>query len=69
MSFIVNLGHSIIHIIGVIIKKKTIALGKTKMHPLTIQRVHCIKIGVFSHISTPILIQSKLGCIIMPKCR
>ena len=28
------------------------------MHPLFIQRVHCIKISVFSHIRTPILIQS-----------
>ena len=25
--------------------------------------------GFIIHISTPILIQSKLGCIIMPKCR
>ena len=29
--------------------QKTITLQQQKMHPLTIQRVHCIKIGVFSH--------------------
>ena len=38
--------------------KKTIIEPPIKMHPSIIQRVHCIKIGVFSHIRTPILIQS-----------
>ena len=32
-----------------IINQKRLLLSKTKMQPLTIQRVHCIKIGVFSH--------------------
>lgn len=29
-------------------QSETIAFTPTKMHPLTAQRVHCIKIGVFS---------------------
>mgnify|MGYP003372378418 CR=1 FL=1 len=33
-------------------QSETIAFTPTKMHPLTAQRVHCIKIGVFSHIKT-----------------
>lgn len=38
--------------------KKTIIEPPIKMHPSIIQRVHCIKISVFSHIRPPILIQS-----------
>ena len=39
------------------------------MHPLTVQRVHCIKIGVFSHIKTQRLIQKSLRFLFCQKRR
>ena len=46
--------------------KKTILAPPTKMHPPIFKRVHCIKITVFSHTCTLILIQNR-GAFLCPE--